>query len=672
MYNEYRILLTDNKRDLLPNMSRERNPREYFQARILQLNNQTPVFGKMVRKKVITEICSSSFSGFYAEKIAAIAAGLNHKDGDVQKIAEQYLLSLEEEVETDSVHKNKTTKELINSLCEYYIETKDLRILKIIRQKKYISEFDCIFKKIEFEYGVYGFENAKKLINELTIANFFTLLQRTNTDEIIKYTNNHLRNIINETHLNELYDLFMLDNHACYCEFINKYFSQLTFEQKINYLDYIPRTKHYDGNKEVLINTLIRQTHEDIKADPSIVDARYALQKLKETPFNEWILDLLVKNRPLLNIDNDLALCNHFKEYDKVRDYLQNFTLEELCKYYPYSIDTPLECMFAQKLRMAIRKQNYKFNFFLLQDFFEKIEENLKVEVFKLLSNFSTPVFYDFVLFQMNKITSYSAEEQRIYLEEILPFYIPMFGRLPGEKQKDTINKLPDLNFATLDFYINSILNMISKKNMTHYLEALITSSRFNEHQKLVITEIILQQKPELIELSTVLNGEYVIKYEKQIENLQTLIDDLAKECLKKYIRDDRSGHNETIDKQRDFLCNEIIKRDFEAAIEMLLPYYNEDNYRMKRDIKKILSKTAIGYRILIPFALTSGMEDKDKRNFTVEVLEKRLQPYIPFHPTIHIKRDHLRYVELFSSEDDITFRNLSKNMKQCKLIPQK
>lgn len=653
-------------------MTRERNPREYFQARILQLNNQTPVFGKMVRKKVITEICFSSFSGFYAEKIAAIAAGLNHKDSDIRKIAEEYLLGLEDETDTESIHRNKAHKELINELCEYYVETKDIRILKIIRQKNYISEFDCIFKKIIFEYGVYGFEQAKTLIDQLSLAELFKLLQLTDIDEITRYINNHLRNTLTETNLNEMFDLFLQDNHSCYCEYLNKFFSQLSFKQKLNYIDYLPRTKHYEGNKEALVNTLIRQTHEDIKKDPSIVDARYALQKLKETPFNEWILDLLVKNRPLLSIENDLALCNHFKEYDKVRDYIKDFSLEDLCKNYPYSINTPIECMFAQKLRMTIRKQNYQFNFFLIQNFFNMIEENLKVEVFKLLSNFSTPVFYDFVLYQMDKITSYSKEEQRIYLEEIIPFYIPMFARLPGEKQLDTINKLPDLNFATLDFYINSILNMVSKKNMITYLEKLITSNKFTEHQKLVITEIIIHQKPELIELSNVLNGEYIIKYEKQIENLKTLITDLEKECLKNYIRDDRSGHNESIDKQRDYLCNEIIKRDFETTIEMLLPYYNEDNYRMKRDIKKILSKTSIGYRILIPFALTSGMEDKDRRNFAVVVLEKRIQPYIPFHPTINIKREHLRYVDFFASEEEVVFRNLSNHMKQCKLVPQK
>ncbi len=81
-----------------------------------------------------------------------------------------------------------------------------------------------------------------------------------------------------------------------------------------------------------------------------------------------------------------------------------------------------------------------------------------------MLSNFSIPVFYDFVLFQIDKIANYSAEEQKLFLEEIIPFYIPMFSRLSREQQEHTIKSLPDMDVASLAFLIHSILKMRVKK----------------------------------------------------------------------------------------------------------------------------------------------------------------------------------------------------------------
>ena len=643
-------------------MSRERNPKDFYENRVLQLQNNTPLFGKRIRRKVIEEICQTKFVGWYSEKISALAVGLNHPDKDVSTIAENYLLDID---------KDETELKLISSLCEYYVESKDPRILKIIRKKNYTTTFDNTFKKVEFDCSVHGIENCQQTIVDLSIEDSFKILQHSSIPELKEAIQKSLHEKITPENLNSIFDLFMADLHYSYCEYIDKHITYLTFAQKIQYIQKILSIRGFDGSKESLMKMHINNLHLEIKQNPSMVDAHLAIKEFQESMFNDWILELLVKNRPILGINNELALCNHFKEYDKVRDMLMKFSLEELCLYYPYFVDTPIECMFAQKLRMAIKKQSYNFNFNLLKNFFEKIEENLKIEIFKMLSNFSIPVFYDFILFQIDKIANYSPEEQKIFLEEIIPFYIPMFSRLNREQQENTIKNLPDMDPASLAFLIHSILKMRVKVNMITYLEKLFTVPKFGEDKKLIITEILINHRPEVFEESEIL-AAYKPVYEEKIEEVYLLLGQLEYQCGRQYLRDDRTGHNEDIDRCREQLIKEIKKVDLEKVIEILLPHYSEKNYRLKRDVKKILLGTKVGYRYLIPYALTSAVQDKDLRDFAATLLKDRITPYLPFKPTIKVKRQNQRYIELFIGEKDLNLRELAKCLLRCNIETEK
>lgn len=637
-------------------MSRERNPKDFYANRVLQLNNSTPFFGSMVRKKVVEEICNTRFVGWYSEKIDALVAALNNDDKNVKSIAENYLLSLDT---------NEQDAELIQCICEHYIETRDAALLRVIRKKKYNTQFDDHFKQIEFECSVFGLENTMKTIHNLTLEKAFNILKKTEIPDLKKFILHHLRDRITVEDIPEIFQLFLQDYNYCYCEFIAKFYEQLSFEDKIIYIENIPKLKDYQGNKEALLYKEIGRLNADIKANPGLVDAHFLIKRASESIFNDWMIDILVKNRPLLSMKNELAICNYFKEYDKVRDYLMQFNLEQLCIYYPSFVGTPIECMFAQKLRMAIKKFNYNFNFNMIKDFFDRIEENLKIEIFKMLSNFSTPQYYDFVLFQLNKIANYSKEEQRIYLEEIIPFYIPMYSRLPQELQIKTIENLPDLDFAALTFYVHSILQMKVQRNIIVNIENLLSVDRLKEEQKLVVFEMVNNQMPSLLNHSEII-ASYKTIYETKLEEMMLMLGELEYQCSRQYVRDDRSGHNKDIDEQRKRLITEIQNIDLEKSIELLLPHYDEKNYRLKRDVKTILMGTKVGYRILIPYALTSAMENRDLRDFAVELLNCRIQPYLPFRPKIKMHRDHYRYVELFLSEKDLIFRELAKSLKRC------
>lgn len=637
---------------------KERNPKDYFEARILQLKDSTPIVGKIRRKKAMEEICNSKFDGWHEEKMAAVLAGLNNEEKEISIIAENYLMSLDY---------NSPDKNLVLILCNTFIETPNQKVVSIIRKKKYMPKFDTVFKTIEFYASVYGPDVVQKTIDKLSIPECFSILNETNNNELKSLLLKKLREIITLNDLPELMSLFEKNPNYYFYEFIDKYFEELPFHTQVFFIQRLPGLKGVSGNRQAIINQFFDRLDKCIQKEPDSIDAQFAIDEYNKSPNNNWLLDLLTKNRSFLNLKNELALCNHFKEYEKVRTILNNFNTEDLCKFYTYFAGTPLECIFQQKLRLVIKKLNYSFNFNLIKEFFHVLDESMKQETFKILANFSLPAYMDFVLYQLDKISNYSTTEKKVYLQEIIPHYILMFFKLPQADQLNTINKLSNLDYATIDFLINRILKLQSTR-IIPFLETLLQANKFSEAQELVIIEIVLNQQPDLINASELLTQQ-AQKYFAKVETVKKLIEELEKQCARKYTRDDKTGINEEIDRKRAILIQEIQKIDIEKNIEILLPHYSEKNYRLKKDVRKILETTKVGYRYLIPFALAPAMQDKDIRDFAVELLDKRIRPYVPFYPDINMNPDNYKYVEIFFSEQEALFKELARILKKCNLV---
>jgi hypothetical protein len=640
---------------------RERNPKDFFEHRKAQLKDATPLIGKLRRKKVIEEICNSKFDGFYQEKIAAILEGLVSPDPDVRKIATDYLLNLE----------NPAQKELVMALCESFLDNQNPRVLHIIRKKKFMPKFTSIYKTIEFYSAIYGVETTKKAVERLSLDEALNVLINTSNEDLKKIIIEKLNQSVTKKDLLKVLDYFKRNPHYSICQFVEKFFDQMNFKEKVLYIQYVPAMRGFEGNKEDYTKELLNKLDQSIKENPDSLDSNFALTEYEKNPYNHWLLDILKNNRNILGIKNELVLCNYFKEYKKVREIINTFTLEQLCEYFPYFVGTPMDCMFQQKIRAYIKKQNYKFDFYILKDFFQYLEENLKMDIFRMLSNYSEPTYLGFLLYQMDKITTYSTDEQKIYIHELVPYYIPMFFRLPEEKQFHLINNLPDMDFAALDFFVNMFLKMRQEELLIDFLEKMIKATKFSNDERAVIIEIILNQKPHLIEKSTILTEQKTLLINRA-EKLRKLLIELEKQCSRRYIQDDTTGHNEEIDRKRALLRKEIQKIDIEKAIEILLPHYDEKNYRLKKDVKIILENTQVGYKYLIPYAFTDAIKDKDLRDFAVELMEKRIQPYVPFKPDIHMTYDNYKYVEFFLSEQEPTFKNLARLIRKCNIVVKK
>ena len=243
-----------------------------------------------------------------------------------------------------------------------------------------------------------------------------------------------------------------------------------------------------------------------------------------------------------------------------------------------------------------------------------------------------------------------------------------MFFRLPASEQERIINELPSIDFACLDFLINQFLKIRSEEHVVMVFEKLLKIEKFTDEERAVIIEIIINQRVSIIEKSDIIKRQKLI-LDAKVDKLNKLLAELEKQCSRRYLRDDTTGHNAEIDRKRALLRKEIQKIDLEKSIEILLPHYNEKNYRLKRDIRTILENTQVGYKILVPIAFTSGMEDKDLRDFSVYLLEKRIQPYVPFKPDIEMTYDHYKYVEFFMSEQDPIFKNLARLIRNCNIL---
>jgi hypothetical protein len=638
---------------------RERNPKDFFEVRKVQLKDSTPVVGKLRRKKAIQEICNTKFDGWFDEKISAVVEGLGNDDEEIRKFAQDYLMSLD---------LGPANKDLVMALCDNYLKTKNNHVLHVLRRKKIKPRFSNIYDTIEFYSAVFGVEATSKAIERLSIEDSFKIMETSSNEDLKKALRDMLFLKVNQDHVSLLLELFRNQPNYCYCELIEKYFDFLSFREKVTFIQYIPAMKGYDGNREAYTNKIVSKLNQCVREKPETMDSLYAIQEYDKNPYNHWLLGLVKNNRDVLSLKDELVLCNYFKEYKKVREIIDQFTLDDTCKYFEYFVGTPLDCMFQQKIRLYIKRQNYNFNFNTLKDAFPCLEETLKLEVFRMLKNYSTPTYVGFLFHQMGRISQYTTEEQNIFLNDLIPYYIPMFFKLKPNVQQVIIRTLPDMDYVTLDFFVRVFLKSSIDMYLITFFEILISESKFTEDQKVLILEILIERRPSLFEKSRILT-KYRAIYEQKIMKLERLIQELQNQCSRQYIRDDNTGHNEEIDRKRALIKRELAKIDIEKAIPLLLNHFNEKNYRLKKDVKEVLETTKVGFRYLIPYAFTDGIQDKEHRDFSVYLLEKRIRPYVPFRPEIIINYDNLKYVEFFLSEQNETFQSLARLVRKCNII---